>query len=288
MEPNIKKHKIILKSVASMALTGLWLACPNHLNAQNSANELSVTVGGASSSLDYDAGDAQVKDGLGVNFGLDYTHYFSESFGIGIGAEYQRMEATASIEQLSGAYNAVDYEQESFEFRYRMARIEEKQKIGFINIPLTFIYRNQEYGFYVRAGAKVGLPISGKFEGEYSLGTSGYYPQYNGELFDPAFMGFGNFGRVKANGSTIDLKPSYIATLELGIVEPIGKGNFYGGFYIDYGLNDIADKNSNPVEYTVNESGAGFTYNSILNSGHVENIKTIAFGVKLRYSFLNF
>lgn len=285
---SMKTQSRFYKGIAAIALAGLWLACPSHMNAQDAGSELALTLGGAASSLNYDAPGADVKQGVGFNAGLDYTYYFSPSWGIAIGAEYQQMKANASIEKITGAYGAVDFEQEPFEFRYTMTRIEEEQKIGFINIPLNLVYRNTEYGIYVRGGAKVGLAMSKKFEGEYNLGTSGYYPQYNGELFDPLFMGFGSFGRVKANGSDIDVKPSYIANIEAGIFEPVGSGTFYAGFYLDYGLNDIRGDKSHPVEYTVQHSGAGFNYNSVLNSGYVGEVKTMAFGVKLRYSFLTF
>lgn len=282
----MKNSKTIVNSIAWMALTAVAL-CPNRLLAQNS--ELSVSAGGAAATLNYDvAGQADVKDGIGFNLGLDYAYYFSGNFGIAVGAEYQQMKATLDGLRFNGAYDAIDYEDEPFEFRYNMARITEKQKVGFVNIPLTLVYRNTDNTFYIRAGAKVGIPITSKFTGNYNLSTSGYYEQYNGELFDPLFMGFGNFGRVSANGSSIDLKPSYIATLEVGITEPIGAHNFYVGFYADYGLNNIAGDKTHPVQYTVQQSGAGFKYNSILESGYVDNIKTLAFGVKLRYAFMSF
>jgi Outer membrane protein beta-barrel domain len=284
---SMKNKKTIVNSIASMALTGLWLACPTSLFAQGS--ELSVSVGGAASSLNYDGVGADIKDGIGFNAGLDYAYYFSQNFGIATGAEYQRMSAEFDGKgTLSGAYDAVDYEQEAFQFRYNMGQVKEEQKVGFINIPLVFVYRDSKNSFYIRAGAKVGLPVTSKFSGTRNLTTSGYYPQYNGELFDPEFMGFGSFGKVSTSGSSIDLKPSYMATLELGIIEEIGGNNFYAGFYCDYGLNNIAGDKSHPVEYTVQQSGAGFKYNSILNSDFTDDVKTLSFGVKLRYCLFKF
>jgi Outer membrane protein beta-barrel domain len=282
----MKNSKKIINCVACVILTALSL-CPNRLLAQK--GELSVSAGGAAATLNYDfAGDADVKDGVGFNLGLDYAYYFSDNIGFAIGAEYQQMGAKLNAQRLSGAYDAIDYEQEPFEFRYNMASITEKQKVGFVNIPLTLVYRNTDNTFYIRAGAKVGIPVTNKFTGNYTLSTSGYYEQYNAELFDPLFMAFGNFGRVSANGTSIDLKPSYIATLELGITEPISSHNFYVGFYVDYGLNNIAGNKTHPVVYEVQQSGAGFKYNSILNSGYVDDVKTLSFGVKLRYAFMSF
>jgi hypothetical protein len=288
---NLNRYKVIIKSSITMAFTGLWLICPDTITAQESSfskNEVAITLGGVSSSLKYDIQGTDVKDGLGYNAGLEYTHYFGRNFGISLGAEYQRYEATANTAALQGAYNTTDFEQENFEFRYKMNSVVEKQKIGFVNIPVMLVYQNQQYGFYIRGGAKIGLPVSGKFSANYNLNTTGYYEQYNGELFDPEFMGFGTFDNVSAKGDDIDTEMSYIATLELGIKQPIGKGNLYAGLYFDYGLNDIAKQNSEPVVYTVNDSGAGFKYNSILNSKNVDNLRTLSFGIKLRYSIFNF
>jgi|GEM_PF-820338 len=285
----MKKYKTIIRSISTIALTGLWLVCPA-VNAQDrqSTSEVSVSVGGVTSSLNYEVPGADVRGGVNPNFGIDYTYYFSDYVGLSIGAEYQRYSAKAQGNDLSGAYTTTDFEGESFEFRYRLRRYEEEQKMDFVNIPLMLVFRNPEHGIYLRAGAKVGLPVSGKFTGKYNVSSSGYYPQYNGELFDPEFMGFGDFNNLRAEGDKIDLKPSYILAIEFGIMHRIGKGNFYSGLYLDYGLNDIADTKKNLVDYTVTDTGAGFTHNSILNSDNVGEIKTRAFGVKLRYSFLNF
>lgn len=272
-----------------MAFTGLWLVCPTaKAQEKSSSSELSFTVGGVASYLDYKVDGADVSQGMGINLSLDYTYFFSENFGIATGVEFQRFNAKTKGTNLDGSYQTTDFEQEAFEFRYSLGRFEEEQKVNFLNIPLMLVFRNEEAGIYARVGAKVGLPISGKFNGSYNLSTSGYYPQYNAELFDPAFMGFGEFDNIRAERDEVELKPSFIAAFEFGIMHRIGSGNFYSGLYLDYGLNDIADKKTAPVEYTVHSNGAGFTHNSIMNSEQAGEIRTMSFGVKLRYSFLNF
>ena len=285
----MKKYISTIKSISAIAFTGLWLACPT-ANAQekSKSSELSFTVGGVASYLDYKVEGADVSQGIGFNLSLDYTYFFSDYFGISTGAEFQRFNAKTKGTNLEGAYETTDFEQEAFEFRYSLRRFEEEQKVNFLNIPLMLVFRNEEAGIYARVGAKVGLPISGKFNGSYNLSTSGYYPQYNAELFDPAFMGFGEFDNIRAERDEVELKPSYIAAFEFGIMHRIGNGNFYSGLYLDYGLNDIADKKTAPVAYTVMSNGAGFTHNSIMNSEQAGEIRTMSFGVKLRYSFLNF
>ncbi|RYD94674.1 MAG: hypothetical protein EOP54_17115, partial [Sphingobacteriales bacterium] len=120
MKPSIKKYNIILKSITSMAFTGLWMVCPNVSAQEKPKSELAITVGGVAASLDYDIPDTEVKEGQGINLGLEYTYFFSSTWGVSVGAEYQRFSAAAKTDGLQGAYNSTDFEQENFEFRYRM------------------------------------------------------------------------------------------------------------------------------------------------------------------------
>ncbi|MEE1898213.1 outer membrane beta-barrel protein [Flavobacterium rakeshii] len=285
---NIKKHRITSCKILAIFFTGLWLVFSGEMKAQvKSFSEIAITAGGPGSSLNYGVEGADVSQSPGFNFGIEYTYNFNNNFGISLGTEFQHFKSEVKAFAISGNYQTTDFEMESFEFRYSMRSFKEEQTVGFINIPIMFVYQNQEYDFYVRAGAKIGLPLSGKFKSGYNLYTSGYYPQYNAELFDPAFMGFGEFNNVQANGD-LNIKPTYIASVELGIKQSVGKSNLYIGFYLDYGLNDIADKKNRLADYTVNDSGAGFKYNSVLNTEYVDEIKTMAFGVKLRYSVFKF
>lgn len=285
---NIKKHRIASCKILTISFIGLWLVFSGEMKAQvKSFSEIAITAGGPGASLDYGVEGADVSQSPGFNFGIEYTYNFNNNFGISLGAEFQHFKSEVKAFAISGNYQATDFEMESFEFRYSMRSFKEEQTVGFINIPIMFVYQNQEYDFYVRAGGKIGLPLSGKFKSGYNLYTSGYYPQYNAELFDPAFMGFGEFNNVQADGD-LNIKPTYIASVELGIKQPVGKSNLYVGFYLDYGLNDIVDKKSRLADYTVSDSGAGFKYNSVLNTEYVDKIKTMAFGVKLRYSIFKF
>lgn len=284
----MKKYNSIIRSISTIALTGLWLTYPT-ANAQEKkySSELSFTIGGVASYLDYDLQGAKVIQGAGFNLSLDYTYFLSDYFGIATGAEFQRSNSKIKGSGINGAYQTTDFEQEAFEFRYALHSVEEKQTVNFLNIPLMLVFRSREHGLYARVGAKVGLPLTYKSRAVYNLSTSGYYPQYNAELFDPAFMGFGAFENISVENKDSRLKPSYIAAFELGMMHDFGKGTLYSGLYVDYGLNNIAGKKSAPVEYTLNGNGAGFSYNSLMNSVQAGEIRTVSFGVKLRYSFLN-
>ncbi|WP_281756588.1 hypothetical protein, partial [Neptunitalea chrysea] len=276
-------------SLKSIAFVGLWITCAG-AKAQSTIpgtddylkHEVALTAGGLHATIDYDMPETDIKSGRDLSFGFEYTYRFNKNFGISIGAEYQGYNATATVQQISGAYNTTDYEQESFEFRYNAINLVEEQQMSFINIPLLFSYENQEYGFYIKAGAKVGMPVITKYSVNYNLETSGYYQQYNVELFDPEFMGFGSFTGLSDKGTHIDLKTNIIGSFEFGSKIPLANNhNLYGGLFIDYGLTNIKkEDNYNPVNYTLYKDGAGFKNESVINSNAIKEVKTMAFGIK--------
>lgn len=253
-------------------------------------HEVTLVASGLYASLAYELPETHVRTGMDVSLGVEYKFLFNKNFGIGLGAEYQGYNAMASSDSISGAYTTTDYEMESFEFRYTAENLVEEQQVGYINIPVLLHYENKRYGFYIKAGAKIGIPVTSKYSTRYNLHTSGYYNQYNVELFDPEFMGFGSYRSLKGSGNNLKFNTNIIGTFEFGAKLPLSnKHNLYGGLFIDYGINNIkTNQNKNTVNYVIHNNGVHFQNESILNSSLVEEVKTMAFGIKLRYSIFNF
>lgn len=259
--------------------------------AQSEKSELSLYAGGVFSSLDYELQEGNLNKGNGGLFGLRYAYYLNSKWSLGLGVEYSIYNSTSTLGTIQNSYNATDSEGENFEFRYRAKNYREDQTANFVQIPLTVQYETggEISKFYISVGAKIALPISAEYQSFSSeLSTSGYYAQYDAELFDPKFAGFGNFGRIASPEQELELKPAYIATIEFGLKQKAGNKSWvYLGFFINYGLNDIYDGKTsaqNVIGYS-DEIPSKFTYNSLLETGAAENLKTMAFGVKLRYGF---
>jgi hypothetical protein len=148
-----------------------------------------------------------------------------------------------------------------------------------------------EHRFYVSAGGKVGIPVSGKYESSNTgIQNSGYYEKENYEYTTQTFMGFGQFTGRGAEGD-MSFKTAFFASAELGMKWRLnGNWSLYTGAYLDYGLNDIAKKQSRPfVEYNTG-SPEDFTVNSIVNSQYqtssfTEKIIPVAAGIRLRLAF---
>ncbi|WP_166922286.1 outer membrane beta-barrel protein [Flavobacterium poyangense] len=279
--------KYIINYIASLSMiTALFGSALNSFG-QDKKHEFSIAVGGPSSFLSYQ-GVSQLVEGNGFNAGLRYSYYLSENLSIGIGAEYQSYNTDAKFGSLYGQYAATDSEKESFQFRFRANNLREEQKLGYINIPLHIQFETPgTTKLYLAAGAKVGFAINGSYQTTIqNLTTSGYYPQYNVELFDPAFAGFGTTTNIKTGKQDLNAEVSYSATFETGVKQQIGeKSAIYLGAYLDYGLNNVYDRDlsKHPVQYTPG-TPAKLEYNSILDSRFAHDVRLVSYGLKLRFA----
>ncbi|MBZ9729945.1 YesU family protein [Salegentibacter sp. JZCK2] len=141
-----------------------------------------------------------------------------------------------------GAYITQDPEGEEFVFRCQADDFSENQEVYFLNIPLQIEYESPGMiRFYAAAGVKAGSVVDSKYKSRTtSLENSGYYPQYDVELTDPEFAGFGEISVVNSVKSDLNLKTNFVAHLESGAKLMLENSlSLYIGAFLDYGLNDI-------------------------------------------------
>jgi hypothetical protein len=278
--------KYISNPIKSLTIAGLLIICLNSYG-QDKKQEISISVGGPFSFLKYNSA-GQTVHGNGINAGIRYSYYLNEGLSIGIGVEYQTYNSDAKFGYLAGQYMTTDAEDENFQFRYKATNLREEQKLGYINIPIGIQFETPGTSqLYVAAGAKIGFATSGTYETKMqNLTTSGYYPQYNVELFSPAFAGFASTDNVTVNKQDIDTDVSYSATFETGLKQKIGdRSSIYIGVYLDYGLNNIYDKNNNKnlVQYN-SELPVQLQYNSVLETPYANDVRLVSYGLKLRFA----
>ncbi|MDT0642192.1 outer membrane beta-barrel protein [Zunongwangia sp. F363] len=285
------------RSKINIKLLLLVLVCSAMGNSYGqSKSEVSFYLKGSFSKLDYEV--LQDKSDLenGFGFGAQYAYYLSENWSIGTGAGLQYMEGAASLSSVEGAYATADPEGEAFEFRYRVEDFRENQYAYFLNVPLKVQFETGDIArFYAAAGAKMGFVLQSEYETEASsLTTSGYYEQYDAELREPMFAGFGDFGALKTSRSDLGLQTNLILNLETGVKFMLENDQaLYMGVFVDYGLKNIKPEKDglNLIAYNA-EDPMSFTNNSLLTSAsntastaYVDEVKTLAFGMKIRYGF---
>ncbi|PKD19486.1 hypothetical protein APR41_16125 [Salegentibacter salinarum] len=261
-----------------------------------SNNEVSFYLQGSFSELGYEALGQKSKLENGFGLGAKYAYYFSENWSLGTGAEFQYMEGSIFVPAIQGAFMTQDAEADAFEFRYQADNFSENQKVYFLNIPLQIQYESLGLTrFYAAAGVKVGLGLASEYNTyATSLETSGYYPQYDVELTDPEFAGFGEFGAVNNAKSELDLKTNFVAHLESGVKFMLeNRQSLYMGIFLDYGLNDIKPDTSgqrlvdynaqNPTEFAF--GSVLFSRNDMNSEPYVDEVRTLAIGLKVQYAF---
>jgi len=261
-----------------------------------SKNEFSFYLQGSFSELAYEAlgNKSELANGFGV--GAKYGYYISDNWSLGTGAEIQYMKGSIFSPRVQGAFMTQDPEGEVFEFRYHADNFSEDQEVYFFNIPLQIQYESLGIiRFYAAAGVKAGLILASKYQNSAtSLETSGYYPEYDVELTDPQFAGFGKFGGINNAKSDLNLKTNFIAHLESGIKLMLENSqSLYMGLFLDYGLNDIKPDGSEErlVNYN-NQNPTAFAFGSVLSSQgdrdaeqYLDEVRTLAFGLKIQYAF---
>ncbi|MDR0661638.1 MAG: PorT family protein [Prevotellaceae bacterium] len=284
------KRKSIILAVAGV------LAC-SALSAQEkmSKHEVSAWGAGGLSTLNYSPEVGDSKKGGGGPFGIGYNYHLSTQWSIGSGVELSFYNAKTEIDNLSDAYAANDG-QYDFEFRTVVSNYEEKQKATFLNIPLTVKYQTMgKYKFYASGGIKLGIPISSKYEIEKStLKNTGYYPQWNIELTNQEFMGFGSFTR-KDIKDDLDLKFSCMLTVEAGMKWNLQKSfSLYSGIFFDYGLNNITKYNGkhlvayntdNPEQFRMNGALLSEITSGINSVKLVDKVVPMVLGLKIQIAY---
>jgi hypothetical protein len=279
--------KYIRNYIASLSTVALLLGSCLNSYGQDKKQEISIAVGGPFSFLKYKT-TGDVVPGNGINAGIRYSYYLNEGLSIGIGVEYQTYSSDVKYAFLGGQYNTIDAENEAFQFRYKATDLREKQKLGYVNIPIGIQFETPgATKLYLAAGAKVGFATNGSYESTYqNLTTSGYYPQYNVELFSPAFAGFESVNNLRTSKQDLKTDVSYSATFETGVKQNLGdKSAIYVGVYLDYGLNNIYDnkESKNLVQYNP-ELPVQLQYNSLLNTSNANDIRLVSYGLKLRFA----
>ena len=269
-----------------------------------SPHEFSIYGGGGLSTLKYDVNvtGGEQKMGFGGHFGLGYQYFFSSNWGLGIGVEIglynSKFEMKKGSSVLDITQTAIDPmtsdphhpNAQTYEFDSHVTPKEEKQCPMFLQIPLMLQFQsNGNHKFFARAGGKVGIPMSKKYEGTAIL-------QIDDERFyayeSYTYNNFRGDGKAITTKDDLSLKPAFMLSAEAGMKWRLSDNwSLYTGAYLDYGLNDIQDKAA-PQLVTYNNNGK-FTVHSVVNSRYSVNqmftdkVTPLAVGIKLRLAFAN-
>lgn len=297
----------MIKKYIYLLLTGIFV-CTATVAQTISRHEISATLGGGLSTLDYSTDLGKQKACLGGNIGLGYTYFFTENWGLTSGLEFTYYGGKVTdVNLLSLQPGQIDSNGKEYDYYSEVSGYKEDQHSMFINIPVMANYQIPVHGdhkFYALAGVKVGIPVIRKYhsKGDTNL-NKGWYIDEENWAETQKFAGFGRFYDRDVKGD-VDFKIAFMASAEAGMKWELNNGmSLYTGAYCDYGLNDIV-KDGHGNAFVIQEIEPDryfFSNNSILESSYysgyaheggtkkdiTDKVVPLALGVKLRLVFMN-
>lgn len=252
-------------------------------------HELSLYGGGGLSRL---SSSATFRPG--GHAGVGYRFYLSPRWSLGSGAEIQVYSSQLSLEAVAGSSAARDAEGSDFEFRYRAENYREDQRAAYMAVPLNVQYETggSAASWYLVLGGKVAWNVKGSYKATVpALHTTAYYPEWNVELADPAFMGFGQWQNQRSGKKELKTATAFLLTAETGLKL---KQRFYIGVYADYSLNNVLEDEGRTalIQYSTFEP-TEFEYASFstaLNADGgplLDKLQPFSAGIKVRIAFGN-
>lgn len=153
---------------------------------------------------------------------------------------YQQAKFSVGRGYITNNTDAVDFEGDPFIFKYAAKKYDETWSINQLNIPLTIEYSSLgTTAFYFRTGIQYSVQLKNKVDLQYNnLQTSGYFPQWDVELTEAQFAGFGLFDPLQSS-QDIKLDNRWAVVGEIGVKQKLlFNQKLYRGVYFDIGLND--------------------------------------------------
>ena len=251
---------------------------------------ISAGIGGGISSLNFSPVTGSQSNGFGGNIGLGYHYFFNPQLSLRTGVDFALFNSKFNVKDdgyIEHSYSTVDYENTGFLFSSHVSDFQERQRAMMIQIPIMAQY-NTNGLLYFAAGAKVGIPVSGKYTTEGNFFNSGRYSHENHVYREDPWLGFGTFDNRDADGG-LELGIAVFASLEAGARFMLkNRSNLYVGIFFDYGLNNIrkssdlshfVDYQTYPDANYTNVAG-DFSVNSVVQSQYINGVSS-AFTDKL-------
>lgn len=286
----------IIKSLIAIFV----LALPVSMTyAQEGKQEVSVNIAGGLSSLSYDANIGKRNNEAGSSFGIGYTYFFFDNLGLNTGVELASYKAKLKADNFNNVlHGLVDpSDNEKYDLYTSLQGYQEKQSAIYVNIPMMVQYQIGDVNkFYIQAGAKLGIPVKGKYESSASTTINkGFFHKTANWGETQEFMGFGTTQNY-AYDEDLDFKVACILAAEAGMKWRLKDNLFlYTGAYVDYGVNDIVKGGHSNTFTKVEELPDALITrtNSALNSSigygsskltqqMTEKIRPISVGIKIK------
>lgn len=255
-------------------------------------NYVGIYVGGGLNTMLYQPVNGQSNMGYGYDAGVQYSHFFNQMVGIGVGAQLSFANAKAKYnwsEVTPGLIHPSNPNQ-PYNLITSFNNWTENQNLGVASIPVELLLRkviNDRAAFIFGVGASLDLPLYGNYartEGTYS--TTGVFPGLgNYEVKDLPEHGFDTYATT--GGAEMKNLASVGASVLTDLGFRVALGNvcgMYFGLYAAYGFtNLIGQAKSDPL--LVINSGNQIEYHGTFASNETSKANLLRAGIKIAVNF---
>lgn len=259
--------------------------------AQEKNSRLNLSVGSGLQGLGYDIKDdgSEHKNKFGYSLSLEYHYFFTQNWGVGIGAGLAQYGSEGILNGHTSNYSATDTDGDAYTMNVSTNKWKESQKATFVEIPVMVRYRlplSEKLFLQAGAGVRIGFNTNAEYEiKEGNITTSGYYEQYQWTVKDKPQHGFYT-NDLTGQSADLKMKTAFSGILDVSLGYSLGERLLLSaGFYGSLGLNDINDEPKNATGI-VSTSGDVNTYNRLFSSGLAGSVKPFAAGIKIGISYL--
>lgn len=284
-------QKRFLYTIFAMMLVSVALA-------QNIRNNITLELTGGLSSFTYKTNIGDRGGMAGTSAAIKYQYNIDWNWSFGFGGEIKMYQSSMRFDTFSDSYitqanSLISGKADEMTFSYTYKDMEERQRALYINIPLYAQYKFDN-GIYLRAGAKLGIPVKSRSEIYYEeLITKGYFALENVTYTNLPQHGFGTYYNTEVE---TDYKMQLNASLcaELGWTWDWNEQYLlYLGLHGEYGFGNLYKRSYLAPQLQYN--GGEFKYTPIW-SADVQNgsermavtgdkVGSFAIGLLVRYSF---
>jgi outer membrane protein OmpA-like peptidoglycan-associated protein len=223
--------------------------------------------------------------GLGVDFGVHYTHFFNDNCGLGFGLHFDRTGSTTHYDftEVTPGLTHVDNPNATYDLNTRFDNWKEHQAVNILSVPVEFFWRNvvnEKWTVIAGLGVSADLPLGGKYTSRGgTFTTGGYFPSIGHTVTDMPNHGFDTYDN-EFNGKIEGLK------LGLSVIADFGyrlslKNNWglYFGLYAGCSVNSMAGDTEEPLVNIAPD--ASMTYNGTFASNQIAGLHLLRAGLKL-------
>jgi len=259
------------------------------------AHEFSVGAGFGHGALIYGNRPFSFTFGGGLNFG--YAYNFTPNFAIVTGLDVNFYSAQSVSSDffdtifITKQLYETPWGSNDFDYYVRAQGLREEQTVAYLYVPIMMRYKFPvgNDGFYFMGGAKIGIPIVASYSGSIDQITTTGFSHITQQIYEnmPEYK-FGTYPGERLDGN-LELNLSVVASFEFGYEQLLRSGKSLSfGAYVNYGLTNILNSpNTPPITYSPENINPPHPALPELNSfsGQFDSMKTLGFGLMLRFRF---